>query len=194
MELTCATWTVVILSCIEVLSDPASLYFKISKGLLGICDIDHSKSIHFYSGCSVQLDAPPLSPLPVTRKQIHSPKKISKQHQIYISPIKRSELYLLALFILFCFYSWHNQSLEIIRRIRLLQEGKLIYFKLFYFVKLINSPIECPSRSFILKIQKSNIQENCPWLLSCLLVSTLSTYLPSYFRLTSKYSPDDSKE
>lgn len=36
----------------------------------------------------VTLDAPPLSPLPVSRKQIHSPRKVSRQHQVFISPIK----------------------------------------------------------------------------------------------------------
>ncbi|XP_057291225.1 retinoblastoma-like protein 1 isoform X2 [Hydractinia symbiolongicarpus] len=41
-----------------------------------------------FASNKVTLDAPPLSPLPVSRKQVHSPRQVSKQHQIYLSPIK----------------------------------------------------------------------------------------------------------
>ena len=41
----------------------------------------------------LQLDGPPLSPLPVSRKQPHSPRKVSSQHKVFISPIKPGTCY-----------------------------------------------------------------------------------------------------
>ena len=36
-----------------------------------------------------KLDAPPLSPLPVARPHMLSPRKVSNRHQVYVSPHKK---------------------------------------------------------------------------------------------------------
>jgi len=45
-----------------------------------------------FASNKISLDAPPLSPLPTARKQTHSPRKLSTQHHVYISPIKSVQM------------------------------------------------------------------------------------------------------
>ena len=58
-----------------------------------------------FASSKVNLDAPPLSPLPVTRRQVHSPRKVSKKHEVYISPIKPSTQMTPRSRLLYCFDS-----------------------------------------------------------------------------------------
>ncbi|XP_047131032.1 retinoblastoma-like protein 1 isoform X3 [Hydra vulgaris] len=57
------------------------------------------------------LESPSLSPLPISRRQVYSPRKVSKQHEVYISPRKPTPQ-MTPSKILYCFDSDSPQKLD----------------------------------------------------------------------------------